>query len=47
MRRARVRWQRFTAESARTGEPIDTRDLERRLLADDDEETTVVIGSWT
>ena len=47
LRRARVRWQRFTAESRRTGNPIDTRDLERRLLADDEDETTVVIGSWT
>ena len=27
------------------GEPLDTRDLEARLLADD-EETTLVIGSW-
>ncbi|QIM21743.1 hypothetical protein G7075_12420 [Phycicoccus sp. HDW14] len=47
LRRARVRWQRVMAESRRTGEPIDTRDLERRLLADDEDETTVVIGSWT
>jgi hypothetical protein len=36
----------MAAESRRTGEPIDVRDLERRLLADDDEETTVVVGSW-
>ncbi len=47
LRRARARWQRITTESHRTGEPIDTRDLERRLLADEDDETTVVIGSWT
>ena len=47
LRRARARWQAMAAESRRTGEPIDTRDLERRLLADDEDETTVVIGSWT
>ena len=47
LRRARTRWQAIAAESRRTGEPIDTRDLERRLLADDEDETTVVIGSWT
>ena len=47
LRRARVRWQRYAAESTRTGRPIDTRDLERRLLTDDEDETTVVIGSWT
>lgn len=47
LRRARARWQAMAAESRRTRESIDTRDLERRLLADDEEETTVVIGSWT
>lgn len=47
LRRARRRWQALAAESARTGEPIDTTDLERRLLADDEEETTLVIGDWT
>ena len=31
----------------RTGTPIDTRDLEARLLADDADTTTQVIGSWT
>jgi hypothetical protein len=35
------------AESQRTGKPIDTRDLEERLLADDAGETTLVVGSWT
>lgn len=45
LRRARRRWQALTAESARTGEPIDTDDLERRLMSDDEEETTLVIGS--
>ncbi|MDN5746146.1 MAG: hypothetical protein L0H31_13630, partial [Nocardioidaceae bacterium] len=46
LRRARHRWQQLAAESRRTGEPIDTADLERRLLADDEEDTTLVVGSW-
>jgi hypothetical protein len=45
LRRARHRFQTLTAEARRTGEPLDLRDLEARLLAD--EETTLVIGSWT
>ena len=35
------------AEASRTGTPIDLRQLEAELLADVDDETTVVIGSWT
>jgi hypothetical protein len=46
LRRARHRFQTLAAESRRTGEPLDVRDLEERLLADE-EETTLVIGSWT
>ena len=46
LRRARHRFQTLAAESAPTGEPLDVRDLEERLLADE-EETTLVIGSWT
>lgn len=46
LRRARARWQALAAESRRTGQPIDTRDLERRLLADDEETTTLVVSSW-
>lgn len=46
LRRARQRYQRLVAQSARTGEPLDTRDLEHRLLADDDHDTTLVVGSW-
>lgn len=46
LRRARHRWQQLAAESRRTGEPLDTADLERRLLADEDEDTTLVVGSW-
>ena len=46
LRRARHRFQRLATESRRTGEALDVRDLEHRLLADD-EETTLVIGNWT
>jgi len=46
LRRARQRYQSLVAESRRTGQPLDTRDLEARLLAEDDE-TTLVVGSWT
>jgi len=45
LRRARLRFQRLAADARRTGRTLDTRDLEARLLADD-EETTLVIGSW-
>jgi hypothetical protein len=47
IRRARRRFAILQAESQRTGKPIDTRDLEERLLADDAGETTLVVGSWT
>ncbi|GAA3608368.1 plasmid replication initiator protein [Marihabitans asiaticum] len=47
LRRARARWQALHADAVRTGQPLDTRDLEARLLADDAEETTQVIGSWS
>lgn len=46
LRRARQRWQAIAAESRRTGVPIDTADLEARLLADDEDDTTLVIGQW-
>jgi hypothetical protein len=45
LRRARQRFQALAAEARRVGEPLDVRDLETRLLADD-EDTTLVIGSW-
>jgi len=47
LRRARQRFQRLTAQAAREGRPLDTRDLEARLLAADDDETTLVIGEWS
>jgi hypothetical protein len=46
LRRARCRYQRLTAEAKRTGEALDLADLEARLMADDAQETTLVIGSW-
>ena len=45
LRRARQRAQARIAEGNRTGTPIDLRQLEAELLADEDQ-TTVVIGSW-
>lgn len=47
LRRARRRFQALAEHSRRTGQPIDTADLERRLLADEADETTLVIGTWT
>ena len=46
LRRARARFQKFKADADRDGTPMDTADLENRLLADD-EDTTLVIGHWT
>jgi hypothetical protein len=45
LRQARHRFQQHAAEARRTGQPLDVRDLEERLLAQG-EETTLVIGSW-
>jgi hypothetical protein len=47
LRRARARWQALAVQSRRTGEPIDLDELETRLLAEDEEETTLVVGDWT
>lgn len=47
LRQARARFARLQAEAQRSGEPLDVRDLERRLLADDEETTLVVDGSWS
>ena len=46
LRRARKRWQTIAARSRETGTPIDLATLEADLLADDDTETTLVIGDW-
>ncbi len=47
LRRARQRFQSFAAQAARDGIPLDVADLEARLMADDDEETTLVVGQWS
>lgn len=46
LRRARRRWQVMVADARRAGCAVDTADLEARLLADDDHETTLVLGRW-
>lgn len=46
LRRARHRYQQLVSEARESGEVVDVRDLETRLLADDDQATTLVIGSW-
>ncbi|MGN6131931.1 MAG: replication initiator [Nocardioidaceae bacterium] len=46
LRRARQRFQKLAAEAGKNGDRLDVRDLEERLLADE-EETTLVVGSWT
>ncbi len=47
LRRARRRFAHLAAQAARTGDTLDVADLEARLLADDEDETTLVVGSWT
>jgi hypothetical protein len=46
LRRARQRAQARIAEANGAGERVDLRQLEAELLAEDADETTVVIGSW-
>ncbi|MCL2794980.1 MAG: hypothetical protein FWD85_06705 [Microbacteriaceae bacterium] len=46
LRRARRRFQQLAADAARDGMLLDTHDLEARLMADE-EETILVVGSWT
>ncbi len=47
LRRARHRFQRLMADARRDGRTLDTRELEARLMAEDAEEATLVVGSWT
>jgi hypothetical protein len=47
LRRARRRAQALIAEHRETGRPLDLAALEADLLADDEDETTLVIGHWT
>ncbi len=46
LRRARRRAQVLVAESRATGRPLDLAALEADLLADEDTETTLVVGHW-
>lgn len=46
LRRARHRYAQMVAHGERP-DSLDVRDLEARLLADDEDETTLVIGAWT
>jgi len=46
LRRARLRFQRRLTDASREGRTLDVRDLDD-LLADDEEETTLVVGQWT
>ena len=46
LRRARRRAQALIAQSRTDGRPLDLAALEADLLADDTEETTLVIGQW-
>jgi hypothetical protein len=45
LRHARRRFHTLLAQARREGTQLDTRDLEARLLAEDDD-TTLVVGSW-
>ena len=46
LRRARRRAQALIAQSRAQGRPLDLAALEADLLADDDQETTLVVGHW-
>ncbi|MGB5934507.1 MAG: replication initiator [Ornithinimicrobium sp.] len=47
LRRARARFVRITAQAERDGTPLDVADLEARLMADDDQVTTLVVSQWS
>jgi hypothetical protein len=47
LRRARRRAQALIAEHKADGRPLDLAVLEADLLADDEDETTLVIGHWS
>jgi hypothetical protein len=47
LRRARRRAQVLIADAQRTGTPVDLAAMEAQLLADDEDETTLVVGSWS
>lgn len=47
LRRARRRAQVLIADAQRTGIAVDLAAMEAQLLADDEDETTLVVGSWS
>lgn len=47
LRRARQRFARITAQAQRDGVTLDVADLEARLMADEEEDTTLVISRWS
>ena len=47
LRRARRRAQTLIAQHRADGRPLDLAALEADLLADDEDETTLVLGHWT
>ncbi|MDU0313175.1 replication initiator [Phycicoccus sp. M110.8] len=47
LRRARRRAQVLLADAQRRGDPIDLASMEAQLLADDDAEATLIVGSWS
>lgn len=47
LRRARRRAQVLMADAQRTGIPVDLASMEAQLLADDEDEATLVVGSWS
>lgn len=46
LRRARRRWQVLAAKSRESGTPIDVAELDGLLLANEENETTLVVGHW-
>lgn len=47
LRRARQRFARITAQAERDGTTLDVADLEAGLMADEDDDTTLVISRWS
>lgn len=47
LRRARQRFQSLAAQAARDGAPLDVAGLEARLIGDDNDEITLVVGQWS
>lgn len=47
LRRARQRFARIVGQAERDETPLDVADLEARLMADDEEDTTLVVSRWS